>query len=183
MTKSAAVGAVGIFSRLFRSRIETELGPQVAQKGWDTFEMMSTVDDALAAASYGVRGAGVAAMHDATECGVVGAAVEMAEASGVGLELHRDNIVVYPEIRAICELFGMNPEISISEGTLILAVKENHFEAFTEHMTRHGTPVTEIGRFLPASNGAISIRDGRRESLQHPSVDPFWAAFDRAMQS
>lgn len=182
MTKSAAVEAVGIFSRLFRQKIEAELGSEIAQKGWDTFNQMSTVDDALRAAAFGVRDAGVAAMHDATECGVVGAVVEMAEASEIGLELHREEIVTYPEIRSICKLFGMQPEISISEGTLILAVKEKHFEAFSKHMLQHGTPVAELGRFLPASDGIISIRDGKREPLEHPRVDPFWAAFDRAMQ-
>jgi hydrogenase expression/formation protein HypE len=121
-------------------------------------------------------------MHDATECGVIGAAIEMAEASEVGLELAYHEIVVYPEVRAICKMFGMQPEISISEGTLILAIKENRWEEFKRHMLEHGTPVTGIGRFLPASEGITVIRDGKRERLEHPRVDPFWSAFDRAMQ-
>lgn len=182
MTKSAAVEAVGIFSRLFRQKIEAELGEDTARKGWDTFNQMSTVDDALAAASFGVRDRGVAAMHDATECGVIGAAIEMAEASKVGMELEYDKIIVYPEVRAICELFDMQPEISISEGTLILAIKEKHFEAFSSHMSIRNTPITAIGRFLPKSEGITAIHDGKREPLAHPRVDPFWAAFDRAMQ-
>jgi hydrogenase maturation factor len=121
-------------------------------------------------------------MHDATECGVIGAAIEMAEASKAGLELHWEEIVVHPEIRAICQMFGMTPEISISEGTLILAIKENHWEAFKKHMQEHDTSVTRIGRFLPASEGIMVIRGGKREPLEHPRVDPFWSAFDRAMQ-
>jgi hydrogenase maturation factor len=182
MTKSAAVEAVGIFARLFRPKIEKELSVDIAQKGWEIFNQMSTVDDALAAAGFGVRDAGVAAMHDATECGVAGAAIEMAEASEIGLELDWDKIVVYPEIRAICEIFGMQPEISISEGTLILAIKEKHFEAFSTHMNQHGAPVTQIGIFRPSTEGITAIRNGKREPLAHPRIDPFWAAFDRAMQ-
>lgn len=182
MTKSAAVEAVGIFSRLFPDKIKAELGEDIAAKGWKVFNLMSTVDDALAAARFGVHDKGVRAMHDATECGVIGAAMEMAEASGVGLELDWDKIVVYPEIRAICELFGMQPEISISEGTLILAVNPDHWEAFSKHMTRN-TPITRIGRFLESSDGITAIRDGKRQPLEHPRVDPFWSAFDRAMKS
>jgi len=182
MTKSAAVEAVGIFARLFNEKIKKELGDEIAARGWKVFNMMSTVDDALAAASFGVREEGVGAMHDATECGVIGAAMEMAEASNVGLELHWNKIAVYPEIRAISEMFGMQPEISISEGTLILAIKENHWEAFKRHMQEHGTPVTQIGRFLDSSEGITAIRDGKRETLEHPRVDPFWSAFDRAMK-
>ncbi len=181
MTKSAAVEAVGIFSRLFGDRIESELGDEVAASGWALFDRMSTVDDALTAARFGVRQAGVSAMHDATECGVVGAAVEMAEASGAGLELNYGSIVVFPEVRAICELFGMQPEISISEGTLLIAVKDNHYADFAKHMEERGAPVTRIGRFLPEGEGISVLRDGERVSLEHPHVDPFWEAFDRAI--
>jgi hydrogenase maturation factor len=182
MTKSAAVEAVGIFSRLFPDKIKDRLGEDTAKKGWEIFNLMSTVDDALAAARFGVRDEGVKAMHDATECGVIGAAIEMAEASGVGLELEFEKVVVYPEIRSICEMFGMQPEISISEGTLILAVVPEHWEAFSKHMESRNTPITQIGRFLPSSDGITSIRDGRRQALEHPRVDPFWSAFDRAMK-
>jgi hydrogenase expression/formation protein HypE len=181
MTKTAAVEAVGIFARLFRPKIERELGEDIAQKGWDLFYQMSTVDDALAAAEFGVRDAGVAAMHDATECGVVGAAVEMAEASEVGLELLYDKIVVYPEARAICELFGMKPEIAIAEGSLILAVKSKRLDAFRKHMQGRSIPLAEIGRFVSKSDGITTIRDGNREPLEHPRVDPYWKALDKAM--
>ncbi len=181
MTKSAAVEAVGIFSRLFGDRIESDLGDEVAASGRALFDRMSTVDDALTAARFGVREAGVSAMHDATECGVIGAAVEMAEASGAGLELDYHSIVVYPEVRAICELFGMQPEISISEGTLLLAVKDNHYADFAKHMEERGAPVTRIGRFLPEGEGISVLRDGGRAALEHPRVDPFWGAFDRAI--
>ncbi|MCX7022725.1 MAG: AIR synthase family protein [bacterium] len=183
MTKSAAVEAVGIFSRLFRERIASELGEQTAASGWEIFNRMSTVDDALAAAGFGVRGAGVTAMHDATECGVVGAAVEMAEASGAGLELDYALITVYPEVRAICRLFGMQPEIAISEGTLLLAVRGDRYEEFREYMEERGAPVAKIGRFLPGSEGITALRDGGRIPLAHPRVDPFWGAFDRATRA
>jgi hydrogenase expression/formation protein HypE len=180
MTKSAAVEAVGIFSRLFRERIAAELGEETAAAGWDLFHRMSTVDDALTAAGFGVRGAGVTAMHDATECGVVGAAVEMAEASGTGLELDYGRITVYPEVRAVCALFGMQPEISISEGTLLIAVRGDRFDEFSEYMAERGAPVARIGRFLPGGEGITALSDGGRTPLEHPRVDPFWGAFDRA---
>lgn len=181
MTKTAAVEAVGIFSRLFRPRIESELGSGVAEKGWNLFYKMSTVDDALAAAEFGVHDEGVAAMHDATECGVVGASIEMAEASGTGLELEYDKIVVYPEVKAICELFGMQPEISIAEGCLILAVKEKHLDDFIKYMKSRDIKVTPIGRFLNQSRGINFVRAGKREPLEHPGVDPYWRALDKAM--
>jgi hydrogenase maturation factor len=177
MTKTAALEAAGIFGRLYRVRIEAELGPETGRRGFDLFRKMSTVDDALAAARFGLRDRGVSGMHDATECGVIGAAIEMADAAGTGLFLDRSRIVVWPEVAAICTLFGMAPEIAISEGTLLLAVREGRAGAFEAHMEAEGAPVTRIGRFLPPAQGRTDEAGG---ALSHPRVDPFWAAIERA---
>src|ERR1035438_9418474 len=53
---------------------------------------MTVVPEARAAAAYGVRDAGVTAMHDATEGGVLGGLYEVAEASGVGLRINQSAI-------------------------------------------------------------------------------------------
>lgn len=48
---------------------------------------------------------GVSAMHDITEGGIFGALWEMAEASGVGLEIDLKKIPVRQETIEICEFF------------------------------------------------------------------------------
>ena len=48
---------------------------------------------------------GVSAMHDVTEGGIFGALWEMAEASGVGLEIDLKKIPIRQETVEVCEVF------------------------------------------------------------------------------
>ena len=72
VTKGAAIEATGLFGVSFPALVEEKCGAAVAQGAADLFWQMSVVEDAMAAVSVGVRGNGVTAMHDATECGVWG---------------------------------------------------------------------------------------------------------------
>src|SRR2546425_10695150 len=67
VTKTAALEATAILSNTFPDLIERKLGADVTKRARVLFDSMSTVDDALAAASAGVRGGGVRAMPDATD--------------------------------------------------------------------------------------------------------------------
>ena len=73
----------------------------------DLFFKMSTVDDALTAVKIGVR-----------DDGVMGGLFEIAQASGTGIVVDKQKIPVLPTVRAICDYFGTDPLVSISEGTL-----------------------------------------------------------------
>lgn len=62
----------------------------------------------------------VGAMHDVSEGGIFGALWDMAEYSGVGLEIDLRQIPVKQEIIEICELFNVNPYILDSMGCLLM---------------------------------------------------------------
>src|SRR2546422_11157504 len=85
-TKTAALEATAILSNTFPDLIQPKPVADVTKRDRALFDSMSTVDDALAAASIGVRRGGVWAMHDATEGGVRNAGWEMAQASGLGVD-------------------------------------------------------------------------------------------------
>lgn len=69
---------------------------------------------------------GVSAMHDVTEGGIFGALWEMAEASGVGLEIDLKKIPVRQETIEICEFFGINPYQLISSGCMLMAAEDGN---------------------------------------------------------
>lgn len=181
VTKGAAIEATGIFACAFPDVIKAELGEDVLRKGQDLFYKMSTVDDALAAIEIGVRDAGVSAMHDATECGVIGGLFEIAQASGTGIVVERERIPVLPEVRAICGHFGMDPLISISEGTLLICVKAKQSDRLCSHLESRGITAQAIGKLVARDEGFWMIEGGKRSPLEHPRVDPFWAAMGRAL--
>jgi hydrogenase maturation factor len=116
-------------------------------------------------------------MHDATERGLFGGLHEIADASGVGILVHQDAIGMAPEVRAICDLFHINPYESSSEGTLILTCTEHHVAEVTDRLAAEGIAVYRIGEVVPADVGPRLVRNGREEPLPMPAQDDFWPAY------
>jgi hydrogenase maturation factor len=145
------------------------------------FEQMSVVEEATIAAAVGVREDGVTAMHDATECGLWGGLYEVARASRVGMKIERERIMVPEEVEKVCRLFAIDPFTSISEGTLVLTCKKNRTAEILARITAKGIAAAVIGETLPEAEGIALVDAGRSRALEHPRVDPFWAAFGTAM--
>lgn len=181
VTKGAAIEATGLFGVTFPDRIAAAYGQEIARQAEETFYQMSVVKDAMTAVEVGVRDAGVTAMHDATEGGVWGGLYEIAVASGVGMVVEQNAIVVSPAARAVCDLFGMNPYAAISEGTLIITCRPEKAGAVLARLEDAGISATQVGEITPPEEGIRLVRDGREEPLEHPRVDPFWDAFARAL--
>lgn len=178
-TKGAAIETTGLFGATFPEWIRSELGDDVYEAADRLFDQMSVVEDARLAASVGVRQHGVTAMHDATECGVVGGVYEIAECSRVGVELFDDQVLIRPEVKAVTDRLGIDPLIAISEGTLLFTVTEDAVDRVTALLRAHHIDAGVIGRILGADQGRWRIKNGVRQPLVHPRVDPFWEAFGR----
>ncbi|HVP58727.1 MAG TPA: AIR synthase family protein [bacterium] len=183
VTKGAAIEATGIFACAFPETIRQHLGETVLREGQEIFFKMSTVDDAITAAGIGVREQGITAMHDATECGVIGGLFEIAQASRTGIAVDVDKVPVPRAAGAICKHFGMDPLTSISEGTLLIAVKQRKAETLLATLRARGIQAEAVGEILARKEGFRMIQDGQSKPLEHPRVDPFWPAMDRAMQA
>ena len=183
ITKGPAVEATGIFGAMFPERIEEQLGRDLRLAAEQAFYKMSVVEDARLCASVGTRDRGVAAMHDATEYGIWGGLHEFAKAAGLGLIVHRDAIVWTPGVREVCELFGIEPFSSISEGTLIAAIRPHAAKEVLQRLNDAGIGASICGEMLPASEGIHVVENGRKRILDHPGVDPFWKAFYNALKN
>src|SRR5712692_2876911 len=84
-------------------------------------EQISVVEEALLSA--GLKG--VHALHDPTEGGVLNGMWEMAEASGLGMEVWGDKIPLAPATQVICLTLHLDPLKLMSSGTLLLAVEKS----------------------------------------------------------
>lgn len=181
VTKGAAIETTGLFAATFPQKVAERYGAEVAKRAEAVFWQMSVVEDALTAASVGVRDEGVTAMHDATECGVWGGLYEVARASGVGMRIDKEKIIVLDEVRKVCELFGVDPYSSISEGTLIATVRPHKADAVLAALAGKGIAASVVGEARPEAEGMVYVEGGREHPLEHPRVDPFWEAFNRAV--
>jgi hydrogenase maturation factor len=180
VTKGAAIEAAGLFAVTFPRKIAQRHGDAFAARAAEIFWQMSVVEDALTAVQVGVRDDGVTSMHDATECGLWGGLFEVAQASGVGMEIDKSAIIVQEEVAVICDMFGIDPYSSISEGTLILTCRPHKANEVLERLATAAIPASVVGEVVDASSGMHINDNGRRTALVHPRVDPFWQAFGRA---
>jgi hydrogenase maturation factor len=177
VTKGAAIEATALFAATFPDRLTEALGADTVRAADALFEQMTVVPEATVARSFGLREAGVTSMHDATEGGVLGGLLEVAVASGVGLRIDRDRIPVRPEVRAVCDHVGIDPYVSISEGTLIATVVPDRADAYVDALALHGIEGAVVGEVLDASAGRTLVVDDVEDPLEHPGLDPFWGAF------
>jgi hydrogenase expression/formation protein HypE len=179
VTKGAAIEATALFAATFPARLTEAVGADVVTAADALFEQMSVVPEAGVARGFGVRDAGVTAMHDATEGGVLGGLTEVASASEVGLRIELEAIPVRDEVRAVCDHVGMDPYTSISEGTLIATVVADRAEAFVEALAAADIEGAIVGEVTEASAGVVLVTPDGERPLEHPGLDPFWGAFGR----
>lgn len=78
------------------------------------------------------------AVRDATRGGLTSILHEWAEASALGLEIQESQIPVTPDVRAVCELLGLDPWHLANEGTFVAA--------FPPHLV---TPALTLLRSFP----------------------------------
>jgi hydrogenase maturation factor len=180
ITKGAAIEAAGLFAVTFPQRVAQRYGEKTAREAEEIFWQMSVVEDALTAAEAGVRENGVTAMHDATECGVWGGLFEVAQASGVGMAIDKEKIIVQDAVRKVCDLFGIDPYSSISEGTLIIACRPHKAKEVVRRLGDKGIKAGMVGEIVDREKGMRIFEKGTSAELVHPKVDPFWAAFGKA---
>ena len=176
VTKTAALEATAILANTFPAIVDRHLSADRARRAKALFDSMSTVEDALAAAKVGLRGDGVWAMHDATEGGVRNAVWEMAQASGLGVDVNLADVPVDPAVADACAVFGIDPLDAISEGTLLIAAHPATSEDIVANLKRKGILAVDIGAFTKRGG---PCRDGGRP-FRPADRDPFWIAFSRA---
>jgi len=182
ITKGPAIEATGIFATMFPHLIEEKFGADFSKRAEQVFYKMSVVADALTAISVGVRGRGVTAMHDATECGVWGGLYELAQAAGLGARIEKERIMIEDCVTEICGYFDIDPYAAISEGTLIIACKEHKAREVVSALTQQGIKSSIVGELTSPDKGMVLMEEGREKKLEHPIVDPFWRAFYGALE-
>jgi hydrogenase expression/formation protein HypE len=174
VSKGPAIETTGLMSAYFPSYLEQAHGAAFVRRAQRVYYQMSTVEDARIAGAIG----GVTAMHDATEGGVYGGLAEIAGHSGVGMHIHEDRIVLPETVAKSCAVFGIDPYISISEGTLLATARPDRANRIVAALEAEGIAASVVGEVVPRSKGLFIFSDGRRRPLKHPKTDPFWIKFE-----
>ena len=149
---------------------ERELLGRYATTFIDRSKDLDAYISVLSEAAVAAR-SGVSAMHDITEGGIFGALWEMAEASGVGLEIDLKKIPVRQETIEICEFFGLNPYELISGGSMLMAAEDGN--QLVHELENAGIPAAVIGKAM-AGNDRVLRNEEERRFLEPPKPDELY---------
>lgn len=135
-----------------------------AAKNFDKY--LSVLPEAASAVK-----SGVSAMHDVTEGGIFGALWEMAEASGVGLEIDLKKIPVKQETIEVCEFFGINPYELISSGSMLMAAPDGN--TLVRELEKQGIHAAVVGKAV-AGNDRVLMNEDETRFLEPPKTDELY---------
>ncbi len=113
----------------------------------------------------------VSAMHDVTEGGIFGALWELAESSGVGLEIDLKKIPVRQETIEISEFFQINPYELISSGCMLMASPDGN--ELLRNLQKAGIPAALIGKAM-SGNDRVLLNEEERRFLEPPKTDQLY---------
>ncbi len=188
VTKGPAIETSGILSVMFPQVLEERYGKEFALKAQEIFWLQSVVEDALVAASIGIREDGVTAMHDATEYGLWGGLYEVATASNVGMIIYKEKIPIREDVKKVIRAFSdftgidIDPYKAISEGTLIITVRPHKADELVLKLKNSGIEAAIVGEVVSKEEGMRLVEDGSERKLEYPEQDPFWPAFFKTIE-
>jgi hydrogenase expression/formation protein HypE len=135
---SGTIGDHGMAIMSVREGLEFE-----SQIRSDCAALNGLIADVLEAA-----GGAVHAMRDPTRGGLASTLNEIAQSSGVGMEIDEPSLPVRPEVQSACELLGLDPVYVANEGKVVFFVAPEAAEQVLEVLHAHalGREAARIGR-------------------------------------
>jgi len=95
----------------------------------------------------------------------------------VGLEIELSDVIVTEEAKLVCDLFKLDPYSTLSEGTLIISAKSEKAHEVMQTLKSEGIRSNMIGKVQNLKDGRWIKRNGAKEALKKPSLDPYWNAY------
>lgn len=166
VTKWVGLEGTAILAKEKREELLSRFSENFIFRAQKFDQMLSVIPEAATAMK-----SGVGAMHDVTEGGIFGALWEMAEASGVGLEIEWKSIPLKQETVEICEYFGISPYELISSGAMLMAAEDGN--KLLMDLKKAGIEATIIGK-ATAGNDRVLINGEERRFLEPPKTDELY---------
>lgn len=166
LTKCAGLEGTAIIASERHEELVRAFGRDFIEKAKSFISSISVVKEGVIAGNFGVN-----SMHDVTEGGVLGAAWELAEASGKGIEIIKQNIPIAYETLRISEHFNIDPLKLISSGSMILSCK-NGVELIKD-LKSNGIEAAVIGK-ITKENKKVLVDGQKIMEIMQPGSDELY---------
>lgn len=167
VTKWIGIEGTSIIAKEKEEELKTRFSASFIDKAKNLDAYLSVLPDATVAVSTGVS-----AMHDITEGGVFGALWEMAEASGIGLDIDVKKIPIRQETVEICEFYGINPYRLISSGSMLMAAEDGN--KLVRELEKSGIHAVVIGKATEGKDRMIRKDEEEHSFLERPKTDELY---------
>jgi hydrogenase expression/formation protein HypE len=103
---------------------------------------------------------GVRFIRDATRGGVATVLNEIADASQVAIEIDEDKTPIREQVKAFCEILGLDPLYLANEGKIVVITPPQDAEAALAAMRVHplGVGATMVGRVVAGDVARVTMR-------------------------
>lgn len=107
-----------------------------------------------------IRAGDVHVLRDPTRGGLATSLCEIAASSSIGIEVEAKEVPVREEVKAACEVLGMDPLFVANEGKLVAVVAESSADAVLQAMRTipQGRTACRIGRVVQEHAGMVLLR-------------------------
>lgn len=166
VTKWIGLEGSSILAKEKEQELSARFSLSLIKKAQDFDQYLSVLQESALAVQFGV-----CAMHDVTEGGIFGALWELAESSGVGLEIDLKKIPVKQETIEICEFFGINPYELISSGCMLMAAPDGN--TLVRELEKNGINAVVIGKAVDG-NDRVLLNEEERRFLEPPKTDELY---------
>lgn len=169
ITKSAGMEGTAIIASDFEHKLHNVISQEELNHAKSFINSLSVVKEGVLAGKFGAT-----SMHDITEGGVLGAAWEVAEASGTGIIINKDNIPVDSVTRKICNELDLNVLRLISSGCMLITCPDG--EGLVKLLESNNIKATVIGTITANKDERllISKEEGTVEDIEPPTADELY---------
>ncbi len=169
MTKYAGLEGTAILAKAKAAELGGRFGADFIKRAQTLDQFLSVRPESQTAMNCDA--AGLKAMHDVTEGGVLGALWELAVKAGRGLEADLTAVPILRETIEISEFFDINPYKLISSGAMLM-IAENG-EALAEALAAAAIPAKVIGH-LTDGQEKVACYAGIRQAILPPAADEIY---------
>lgn len=184
MTKHAAIASTAILGLYFPETVKKLFNNKDPFDFFHLFDQISVLREGLLAADFNMKYPGsVKAMHDVTEGGILNAAAEFSLAAGINCDLDLTQVPVLKEQWKMGDHFKVSPYEIIGAGSMLMSVNVNRAEELMQYLNLNGIQSTVVGSFHNKGRSTYKDVDGKVKDLHPIEVDPYWAAFSKALEN
>lgn len=156
VTKWVGLSGTSIIAKEKEDVLKNRFSSAFVDRAADFMSLVSVAEDAKCAIGTGL----VHALHDVSSGGIYGALWELAQASGIGLEIDLMSIPLKQETVELCEEFELNPYELMSGGALLIAASNGY--DVVRSLKLEGINAAVIGKATSGNDRVIINGDERR---------------------